>query len=90
MARDIHNSIIVRVNHGYPTVDWIEAVTDLKLHTIAQAQGEVDTMPGPVSGHVDWLFEKAEDAAWFVLKYNGRIIDKNDPSLYAAYAGFLG
>jgi len=90
MTRTIRNSIIVRVEHHYPTDDWLDAVTDLHVCTAAQSRGEVDTIPGPTPGQVDWLFESDEDAAWFVLKYNGRIIDKNDPSLAAIFAGFLG
>lgn len=78
MNRNIHNSIVVRVEHHYPTADWIEAVTDLKLYTAAVALGEVATVPGPWAGEVDWLFEKEEDAAWFVLKYNGRIVDPTE------------
>lgn len=90
MARTIHNSIIVRVNHEYPTVDWIALITDLYSHTVKQAQGEVATVPGPVSGQVDWLFESESDAAWFVLRHNGKVVSADDPGVGAVFAGFLG
>lgn len=72
------NSIIVRAYHNYPTHEWIEIVSDLHLNVSSQAQGEVDTVPGTWSGEVDWMFELESDAAWFIMKYGGRIVDPNE------------
>lgn len=77
MGRNIHNSIIVRVDHhySYPTNDWFELMEELRFYVVSQAQGEVGTIPGPRPAEVDWLFELETDAAWFMLRHGGEIVD---------------
>lgn len=72
---------IVRVVHYFPTHFWFELVDQLFLTTEKTITGGVSTIPGPVPGEVDWLFELEEDALWFILKHGGEVITKRNPFL---------
>ena len=78
MTRHYHNSFVVRAFHNYPTAGWFDHLSDLYLHFAGSIQGEIDSIPGPNSGEVDWFFEHEEDAMWFMLKYGGRILTESE------------
>lgn len=81
--RNYQNSTIVRAQYRWPTHDWMDNMEELHWIVASMADGEVDTAPGPAPGEIDWLFEHEADAAWFVLKYSGQIIQETTtPSYY--------
>ena len=88
MARNFKNSIVVRVLHNHPTEHWFEHMDALAWAVASAADGEVDTVSGPLPAEVDWLFELESDAAWFLLKHGGRIVDPNEVSIQSLMVSF--
>lgn len=78
MARTFKNSTVVRALHLTPTEHWFDHLDALSWAVACAAEGEVDTVSGPLPAEVDWLFELESDAAWFLLKHGGRIVNPNE------------
>lgn len=55
-----------------PAHSWHDNLDELHEYLLKELKGDIDLMPGPVPGEIDWLFELHEDALWFILKYGGQ------------------
>ena len=62
----------VRKAYQIPTHDFNDLIWDL-YHEIKQTtKSKVEIIGGPAIGQIDWFFENAEDALFFMLKYGGK------------------
>lgn len=86
----MNSNTVIRVLHNHSTEDWLDHMHDLFESVSQKCQGTVTTIPGPMPGEVDWMFDTESDASWFILKYDGTLVTHNEITMNFITDRFLG